>query len=133
MWVLYRKLRSVIKVLRPIPPLPMSMLCGCVTVFGWTVLVIQVACTSDTKLSSGRGHKNSSIYIILLTGFHQVSIHFLTDCQKNPKKVGIWSSQFLGFLLVVSSCLTKFCKVEESNALFDCPFVRRIGRGYWNI
>ena len=31
------------------------MSCGYVTAFGWTVLVIQVACTSDTTFSFGWG------------------------------------------------------------------------------
>ena len=37
------------------------MLCEDVNAFGWTVLVIQVACTSNTTLSWGRGHKNRYI------------------------------------------------------------------------
>ena len=47
------------------------MLCRDVTAFGWTVLVIQVACTSDTTLSWGEGaleylkRTNFCVYLFL--------------------------------------------------------------------
>ena len=48
-------LQSVTKILRPIPLIPISMLYGDVTAFGWTVLSIHVTCTSATKLSCWGG------------------------------------------------------------------------------
>lgn len=60
--------KSVKKVLTPIPLLPISMLCGGVTAFGWKVLVIQVACTSDTKLTWGKGALKL-VYIVLFQLF----------------------------------------------------------------
>ena len=60
------------------------MLRGDVNAFRWTVLVIQVACTSDTALSWGRGIRigiycTLSDVLKILTGSDQVSIYFLTD------------------------------------------------------
>ena len=54
-------LQSVTKILRPIPLPTISMLFGDVTAFGWTILVIQVACTSPLTLSWGKGDKNRDV------------------------------------------------------------------------
>ena len=82
------------------PSPPISMLCRDVTAFGWPVVVIQVDCTSETILT-GAGIRIGTYCSININWFWPGLNLFSDWLTRNPKKLDIWSSQFLGFLLIV--------------------------------
>ena len=110
------------------PSPPVSMLRRDVTVFGWTVVVIQVDFASETILT-GAGIRIGT-YCFMNINWFWPGLNLFSDwLSQNLKKLDLWSSQFSGFLLIV----LQFGIMGDSNVFFYFLCIGRIGEGAWSL